>query len=141
MLRSLIYVSRSRMKADEATAGVERIVAASSRHNPSIDVTGALVFTGSHFSQILEGSADALEILMAKIAVDVRHDSDDVLRNTEVAERSFSGWAMAYSGPSTYLADHVRPLLEQTQQEPDALDRLSIVMQEFREALVISGSA
>jgi hypothetical protein len=141
MLRSLIYVSRSRFDGQKASAEVDRIVAASNRHNPAMDVTGAIVFTGTHFAQTLEGSADALEILMARIASDARHDCVDVLRNTEIAERSFPDWAMAFSGPSTYLADHIRPLLDDDQAAPDAAERLITVMQEFRFALENSRAA
>lgn len=134
MLRSLIYASSSTIEPDENLSHLDRIVVASQRHNPALDVTGALVFTGSHFVQILEGSADALAILMAKIETDERHERIEVLHETDIAERSFGEWSMAYAGPSTYLAEHLRPLLSQGSSDPrapDAVERLIIVMQEF----------
>lgn len=134
MLHSLIYVSRSKIVPDENDSTMDSIVAASRRHNPPLDVTGALVFTGTHFAQVIEGSPEAIDRLMNKISADHRHDRVDIVRRGEIDARSFSDWAMAYSGPSSYVADHLRPLLrtgEGGTYEPDAADRLIAVMQEF----------
>lgn len=134
MLRSLLYVSQSRLSADDSVSALDRIVAASHRHNPALDVSGALVFTGTHFAQTIEGPPDAIDLLMVKIRDDDRHHLVEIVRDSEIDERSFSDWSMAYSGPSSYLADHIRPLLRDTDTgtyAPDAADRLVAVMQEF----------
>jgi hypothetical protein len=101
-------------------------------------VTGALIFTGVHFAQVLEGSAPAVEILIRRIASDERHTHFDVLQDTEIDRRHFRTWSMAYSGPSSYLAAHLRPLLIRGETSPvpaDSADRLMMVMYEFAATL------
>lgn len=133
MLTSLVYVSRNKIVANEADAAIEKIIAQSLRRNVGLEVSGALVFTGDHFAQVIEGPLESLELLMTKIRRDDRHAQIDVIRRSPIDERSFSSWSMAYSGPSTYVASHIRPLLEESADayEPDSADRLITIMQEF----------
>ena len=138
MLRSLLYISESSMDRTESPAAMEHIVEASRRHNPAMGVTGALIFTGVHFAQVLEGSGPALEILMRRIASDERHNLVDILQDTEIDRRHFRAWSMAYSGPSSYLAAHLSPLLlpDETSPAPaDSAERLMMVMYEFAATL------
>ena len=134
MLLSLMFISRSALAGADAGPSVDNIVAASRRRNLSLDVSGALVFTGVHFAQILEGSQDALCILMARIRSDIRHDCVEVVRQMRIDQRSFRDWSMAYAGPSTHLAARLSPLLLQAKAgpgAPDAVERLAIAMQEL----------
>lgn len=92
----------------------------------------ALIATGSHFAQVLEGTSAALAQLMRNIRADARHEDVEVVRCLSMNERFFSGWAMAYSGPSSYAAEHIRPLLDHGgPMETGAADRLLNVMQEY----------
>jgi hypothetical protein len=72
---SLLYISRSRLQSDSAGACIQDVVATSRIRNSGLDVTGALLFTGSHFAQILEGPPSSVEELMQSIKRDPRHDS------------------------------------------------------------------
>lgn len=115
-LVSLLYVSRSTLSAASAVAVVEQIVAGSRARNPGLGITGALLFTGEHFAQVLEGPAAAVDTLMASVTRDPRHEEITVAARTPIAERQFGRWSMAYSGPSQFVARHVTRLLD----DPDA---------------------
>lgn len=134
MLISLLYVSHSTMNSADAGDQVDAIVAVARQRNPILNVSGALVFTETHFAQVLEGSPQAIDELMTSVSADKRHDNVDVVRRTEINERCFADWAMAYSGPSSYVASHLRPLLggpSAPLREIDAAEQLINVMQEF----------
>ncbi len=91
-LLRLQYVSRA--AADLAPGAVQEIVAWSSAFNARADITGALIATGTHFSQVLEGPASAVEPLMASIARDPRHRDVRILYEATTARRRFGTWAM-----------------------------------------------
>ena len=93
-LRQLFYVSRA--AASVGKADVREILAVSKRNNWRRDVTGCLLFSGGHFAQTLEGSADALDPLLARLARDRRHHNVKVLLDREVHGRRFAQWSMAY---------------------------------------------
>ncbi len=53
MLTTLIY--RSHIRDDEPVKKIEEMVSIANRRNMQSDVTGILLFNGSHFFQLLEG--------------------------------------------------------------------------------------
>lgn len=110
-LLALVYVSRSTQLPEVAKVTVEQIVAASRARNPGLGLTGALLFTGEHFAQILEGPAASIDHLMASVARDRRHDQLIVVAREPLVSRRFGQWSMAYSGPSQFVARHVTRLL------------------------------
>ncbi len=111
-LLSLLYVSRSTLSPDTAADAVRAIVATSRTRNPRLGLTGALLFTGEHFAQVLEGPAGTVDRVMAEIARDPRHREVIVVARDRIAARRFGSWSMAYSGPSQFVALHVTRLLE-----------------------------
>ena len=93
LLYNLVYCSRATAGVDDAA--VERIIAASRRHNPARGITGLLVFGGGIFFQWLEGPRDNVMELMATLKTDPRHESVVSLSTTEeVRERLFPDWDM-----------------------------------------------
>ena len=102
-----------------------------------MDVTGALVFTGKNFAQVLEGRREAVEELMQSINKDERHRDVDVVAVDEIKERRFPGWSLAYAGPSIFVDRHIRPLVEKNVGggfEELAADMLISLMREFATA-------
>ena len=91
-LLRLQYVSRA--AADLPPEAVQEIVAWSTAFNARSHITGALIATGSHFSQVLEGPAAAVQPLMASIARDARHRDVRMLYESVVTKRRFGTWAM-----------------------------------------------
>lgn len=110
-LLSLLYISRSTSPPDAATDNVEAIVAIARARNPDLRLSGALLFTGEHFAQVLEGPPASIDHLMARIVHDRRHDSIMVVARRPIVARQFGDWSMAYSGPSQFVARHVTRLL------------------------------
>lgn len=131
-LSELLYVSRSRLTLTQGTDRVADIVRVSLERNAALGVTGALVWTGEAFAQILEGSEDALEALMVSIGRDERHEKLSVLRRGPIQHRRFAGWALAYAGGATFIAGLVEPLLAQSAIVSDAaVDKLVRALRAF----------
>lgn len=127
-LISLLYVSQAAQALDEG--GVNPIVDIAMSRNQTLDVTGALLFTGPHFAQVLEGPRAGVEELMVSIERDERHFDVDVLEVADIRERRFPQWSLAYAGPSLFVERHLRTLVEQ-REEHSSPRRLIDLMQEF----------
>ena len=70
-LFQILYVSQ--LMPGASFGAVNDIITMSRRANPALGITGALLFDGEYFGQLLEGSeADALA-LMHRIETDPRH--------------------------------------------------------------------
>lgn len=136
-LVSLLYVSEASDDVQDGSEPIEPIVEVSLERNSTLDVTGALVFTNRNFAQVLEGRREAVEELMLSINRDPRHRDVDVIVVEDIERRRFPDWNMAYSGPSTFVDKHIRPLVE---KRPDggvenlAADMLIALMREFAAA-------
>ena len=80
---------------------VRRILATAQRHNTRNGVTGALLFNGQHFAQVLEGPQTAVEETFERIQQDPRHGDVVLLSFAPAEHRLFSSWKMAHVGPAT----------------------------------------
>ena len=109
---SLLYVSRFVIGGCEADVAVDQIVATARRVNPDRNLTGALIFAGSNFAQILEGPRDAVEAMMALIQSDQRHDNVLIVDRAAIAQRRFPDWSMAYFGRVQYIERHITQLFD-----------------------------
>lgn len=132
---SLLYFSRSNLRLPDEAGAVDAIVATSVSRNRELDVTGALVFTEKHFAQYLEGPAEGVQALMDSIRRDPRHEDVRIIFDKPLHARRFPTWAMAYAGPSTFVAGHVLTLGEAG--SPKAAERLISLMRQFVEAQLI----
>ena len=110
---SLLYVSRALVHGPEAEAAVADIVNVARQRNGQLEVTGALLFTGAHFAQVLEGTHGAVKELMVSINRDPRHTEITVIQEGAVAEARFAQWTLAYSGPSNFIDRTVARTLEE----------------------------
>lgn len=101
-IHALIYVSHSNHALKDAAtdAVIQDILATSRTKNASLSVTGALLFSESCFSQVLEGDESALRMILESIRVDARHRDVTLLSFRQVPQRRFLGWSMAYAGVS-----------------------------------------
>ena len=115
-MERLLYVSQSKINEAEASSVVARIVATSIERNKEHNLTGALIFTGTHFAQVLEGSQKNLDDFMVKIKNNPSHGSMRVIDRSPITERQFGHWSMAYQGPSQFVSRHVTQLLQDTSQ-------------------------
>ena len=99
-LYSVSYISRNTFQGTEPEqrACVEAILKTARRNNQKANVTGALLYSGGYFCQVLEGEAGVMEELFETIQMDARHDKVTVLSYVPIEHRRFSEWAMASAG-------------------------------------------
>jgi hypothetical protein len=66
----------------------------SKRNNQCAGITGVLYLHKNIFLQIIEGSHDSLEGLMARLKTDVRHKNITRIIDEEALERSADNWSI-----------------------------------------------
>ena len=97
-LFQILYVSHLAPEADFGV--VKEIVSASRRANPLCGITGALVFDGEYFGQLLEGRESEVTALMQRIEVDKRHRAVTTLFSGSVrTTRLMRVWRSGYCEP------------------------------------------
>jgi hypothetical protein len=92
MLSQLVYVSNR--KPTCTTEEIEKILAACKRNNPSLNITGVLLYSDKKFIQLVEGEAKVLMDLYDKIKKDPRHSSPMMISYNAITEKSFPSWHM-----------------------------------------------
>ncbi|MCW2478005.1 diguanylate phosphodiesterase [Candidatus Symbiopectobacterium sp. NZEC135] len=93
MLSTLIYRSRASRIFDPSL--LDALVAQSQARNMTLQLTGILIFDGSHFLQILEGDPEAVNQVYDTICNDPRHDGVIELMRDYAAKRRFINMGMA----------------------------------------------
>lgn len=93
-LKSLTYTSWARPGI--VAADVDAILATSRVNNPLDGLTGLLIFNGSAFVQVLEGSELAVDALTQRLLVDPRHFNMSIRDQRLIPRRTFADWSMAY---------------------------------------------
>ena len=106
-LFSLAYFSRNLIEgaAQDIEAEIAGILDIAREKNRRAGITGALLFSGGCFAQVLEGPRAALEELFETIQCDPRHSEIVILHLHPIDARSFADWSMAYAGQSDALRD------------------------------------
>lgn len=101
-LKSLTYTSFARL--DLTGEDLEAIHRTASQVNALEGISGLLIFNGTHFVQIIEGSANAVADLVERLRRDPRHSGLEIRDEREIEARSFGGWSMELVRVSgTYL--------------------------------------
>jgi hypothetical protein len=100
-LYQIVYYSRNRItgSADDIELQIGSILAAARVKNHQHGISGALLFNGSAFAQVLEGPLVEVERIFETIQCDDRHGDVVMLRNMASDVRIFSDWSMAYADP------------------------------------------
>ncbi|WP_373491752.1 BLUF domain-containing protein [Parasphingorhabdus sp.] len=132
-LYSLLYISRSTIAPSDAKEVVDQIIDTALDFNPSVGLTGALLFTGTYFAQVLEGDVAAIDELVEHISRDPRHDQMRIVDRSPLSKRRFADWSMAYFGPSNFVSRHVTRLLGDTSpaEQSRSAEWLTELMHEF----------
>ena len=110
---SLLYISESTFSSNDAETILNKIVATAHARNPGLGLTGALLFTGTYFAQVLEGDDAAIDRLIKSIIKDPRHEKLMIVERAPLTQRRFPDWSMAYFGPSQFVSRHVTRLLNE----------------------------
>ena len=91
---SIAYVSAA---ADPVTDDdVAAILSQSRANNERNGLTGALLYHGGRFIQILEGPDEAVHSRFAIISADPRHRIIQTVREKQINERQFPEWTMGF---------------------------------------------
>jgi hypothetical protein len=91
-LKTLTYTSRARLDLSD---GELNDIHQTARHLNALDgITGLLLFDGSRFLQIIEGSEEAIDNLAERLRMDRRHSAFEVRDERFVDRRSFADWSM-----------------------------------------------
>jgi len=78
---------------------INNILETANAVNTQKNITGCLIYHNKHFVQILEGDkADVLKVY-EKIMTDPRHHSVNLLWESNVNDRHFEEWSMAFHHP------------------------------------------
>lgn len=92
-LRRLIYTSRVARAVRFADA--EAIANGARVRNRQAGITGLLLYTPSHFVQVLEGPPQAVHETLSRIQRDWRHSDLRVIDERDVEVREFGSWLMS----------------------------------------------
>ena len=93
-LKSLTYTSWARPTL--GPEDVEAILRSAQINNPLDGITGIMIFNGTAFMQVLEGSETGVRDLFQRLVNDQRHSNITIRREQMIAARSFPDWSMAY---------------------------------------------
>ncbi len=112
-LYHISYFSRSNLVGsdDEIKAEIDNILQIAQQKNQAAGVTGALLYSGGYFIQVLEGEEAAVEEIFESIQCDTRHRDVAVLSHEYVDERNFPHWSMALAGFSADLIPGLEGIL------------------------------
>jgi hypothetical protein len=91
-LKSLTYTSRAQL--DLSADDILEIRATAIRLNALDGISGILIFDGTRFLQVIEGSEGAIDNLVQRLQRDDRHLAFEIRDERTVAERSFPDWSM-----------------------------------------------
>ena len=107
MLTRVFYISE--IADGVGDLDVQVILGAAQINNRRLDVTGMLAQSDGHFAQLLEGRADVLRPLLAKIEADRRHRVVRLLLQETIVTRQFARWSMGLVRRDD-MADEMRRL-------------------------------
>ena len=99
-VRHVIYISKP-THFDHMV--LENILTKSRAKNPSVGITGNLVYHADLFLQLLEGPHLAVHKLYEKILADNRHSDIIKLRDESFNRRLFASWAMKNEGHQRWM--------------------------------------
>jgi len=93
-LQQIIYTSHSLvpMSSDELVA----LLSQSRRRNAAAGISGLLLHADGNFMQTIEGEAEAVHALFARIEGDKRHEGLILICDEPIAQRSYGEWSMAF---------------------------------------------
>jgi diguanylate cyclase (GGDEF)-like protein/PAS domain S-box-containing protein len=90
----LLYVSQAAVEMDEGT--LANILMLSKQNNQVAGITGCMLYQDGCFMQMLEGSRDNVQKLMAYIQADTRHKDVRIVMQGHEQQRVFLDWSMEF---------------------------------------------
>lgn len=91
-LRSITYTSTPTRAM--SPQDLESLLAAARDFNRQNEVTGVLLYSGSHFMQCFEGPDEAVQKVYARILASSKHKDVVVMMDEPITQRAFGSWLM-----------------------------------------------
>ncbi len=92
MLSQLVYVSNRKPTCKQEE--IDKILNSCKKNNPSLNITGVLLYSDTKFIQLVEGDAKVIMDLYDKIKKDTRHSNPMMISYNAIAVKSFPNWHM-----------------------------------------------
>ena len=121
-LKHVIYISRPR-HFDHLV--LDDILTKSRSNNPSIGITGNLIYHADLFLQLLEGPHFAVQKLYETILADSRHADIIKLRDETVNRRLFASWAMKNDSHQSWMLSRSEITQMSSEEALRLFDRLA----------------
>ena len=121
-LKHVIYISRPR-HFDHLV--LDDILTKSRSNNPSIGITGNLIYHADLFLQLLEGPHFAVHKLYETILADSRHADIIKLRDETVNRRLFASWAMKNDSHQSWMLSRSEIARMSSDEALQLFDRLA----------------
>jgi len=92
ILTSVTYTSLA--QPDLKSSDLEAIHSSARKANARDEITGLLVYNGTHFLQVVEGAEEPVAKLIERLREDPRHKGFEVRDKRRIDGRSFPDWPM-----------------------------------------------
>jgi len=112
MLCRLIYLSV--VARNIRFQDVEEIAERSASRNAALGVSGLLLYTPSHFAQVLEGDETVVRQVYDRVKRDARHTRVRTISEQPISERAFGDWGMKAAALRSELSADVLSRLDAT---------------------------
>jgi hypothetical protein len=133
-LSSLLYVSHVAIGADKFFDELTDILTVSMARNTALDITGLLIVTPRHFTQLREGARSSLDFVMAAIEADLRHTNIATVLKAPLQKRIGGAWRLVRFEPGSFEERHVTPMLERCHADHSA-ENVAALMTFIRQLL------
>lgn len=140
-LYRLVYLSEHALGEDPEVfqEEVQAILTVARALNELNHLTGALLFNGRQFAQVLEGPRSQIEQTFERIQCDTRHHALVILSFEPIEKRCFAQWAMAYHPRETDAALRLSGLIGQSPERLGVIDGEAVydlLLEHMRSAVV-----
>jgi Sensors of blue-light using FAD len=92
MLSQLVYVSNRKSNCTDVE--IQKILESCKKNNPSLEITGVLLYSDTKFIQLVEGNSKVINGLYDKIKGDNRHNNTMMISYGPIKDRAFPSWHM-----------------------------------------------
>lgn len=92
MLSQLVYISNRNPNCTDEE--IEKILSSCKKNNPTLNITGILLFSDTKFIQMVEGEYKIILDLYDKIKLDDRHRNVRMISCSPIKQKSFPSWHM-----------------------------------------------
>ena len=110
MLSQLVYVSNRKPSCTQEE--IDKILDSCKKNNPSLNITGVLLYSETKFIQLVEGEANVIMSLYDKIKLDSRHSNPMMISYGPIKDKAFPSWHMGTkklaSNSIDYMTDITR---------------------------------